>query len=185
MAPPHGRIEAEGDLGIELRVADFEGKIAGVDAEEIQLFQRRVARGPRDIERKRQLVVRRRRPEQDADRSRAVGEVAVGQAALRREPGPVDAPSELHGHMRPGQLLVQKQRKGVFIDRRRERFCAGGRERPRQERPADRPRQPAPLAMLGLDVEIRGVVLELRADLLALELVVLVLPVAKQGAERA
>ena len=118
MAPPHGRIEAERDLGIELGIANLEREVAGVDAEEVQLFQRRVARGPRDVERKGQLVVGRRRPKQDADRSRAVGEVAIRQPALWRIARPVDAAPELHGHVRPGQLLVQEERKGVFIDRR-------------------------------------------------------------------
>ena len=50
-------------------IANLEGEVAGVDAEEIQLFERRVPGGPREVERKRQLVVGRRRLKQNADRS--------------------------------------------------------------------------------------------------------------------
>ena len=64
------------------RVADLEREVAGMRAEEVQLLERRIPRRAREADRERQLVVGRRRPEEKADRCRAVGEVAVGQAAL-------------------------------------------------------------------------------------------------------
>ena len=62
-------VEAERLLRSEIRVADLEREVAGMRPEEIELFERRIARRAREADGDRQLVLRGRRTEQQPDRS--------------------------------------------------------------------------------------------------------------------
>ena len=64
---------------VEIGVADFEGEVAGVRPEEIQLLERGIACRPRQAECNHEVVVRRGRAHQKAGGTRQLREVAVRQ----------------------------------------------------------------------------------------------------------
>ena len=156
-------------LRIQLIVADFEREVARVRAVEVQLLERRMARRARQAERHGHGVSR---AQEQAEGARDVVEVPRQKAALGLVRRVVVAAAELHDHMTPAQLLVDEGGRASLIDRRRQRLRAVGLERSRQSPAADRALQAAERAMVGQQLELRCVVAELSADLLAFELVV-------------
>ena len=76
--------------------------------------------------------------------------------------------------MRPGQLFVEKRAEARLIDRGRQGFLALGVERPVQDGAANAALEAAIRLVRGEHVHVRRIVLELRPDVVALQLVVLV-----------
>ena len=110
-----------------------------------------------------------------------IREVPIGQAAFRLVARVVQAAAELERDVRPRQLFVEECGDVLLVHRRRQGLCADGLEVPVAGRKAHRTRQPPVLPVPREQVEVERVVREVRADLGALELVVLVAPHAKRG----
>ena len=184
LAPAHRGVEPEAHFRGERRVPDLEREVAGVRTEEVQLLERRIARRARRADRKRQLVVRGRRPHEQADRRRSVGETPVRQTALGGERRVIQPAAELQRRMRPRHFLVDEHGRGALVDRWRQGFRAGGAERAIEERRADGAGQPSDRAVLRLRIDVGRVVGERGADLIALELVVAIAAVSAEHAIR-
>ena len=138
-------VEAERVLGLEVGVADLEREVAGVRAEEVQLLERRVARGAREAA-ARWSACRRRPPGGTASPTDPEASVKsrVGQSAFRLVARVVDPAAELERDVRPGQLFVE-ERRDAASDRRA--ATAPRRRRRRTARFSSQPptaaRQPA------------------------------------------
>src|SRR5262245_12416137 len=90
----------------------------------VELLERRVAGRLRDAQRDDEVVVGRLWPQQEANRSREFGEIAVAQPSFRLVGGAIDTPAKLQRGVRRPDFLVQERGKALLIDRRRQRLFA-------------------------------------------------------------
>ncbi len=151
-------------------------------AEEVQLLERRVARGVRQAERHRQAIIRGGGPDEQPDRSRAIREGARRIArTLWREPRVIEAPAKLHRHVRPRHLLIEEHRKPAFVDRWRQRFGTRRHKAPVEPPGPEAALHPADGAVRPHQLDIGGVVRERRADLVTLKFIVLIEPHTERG----
>ena len=160
-------------------------------AEEIELFERRVAGGPGDAASERDGVAGDGRSEQEPGGSRDVSELSVctprprgpGCGSIARLiPHAVQAAAELERHVRPRQLFVDEGGQVLLVHRRRQRLVAEGLEVPVAGSKPHCTRQAPVLPMPREYIDVERVVREVRADLGGFELVMLVAPHAQDDA---
>jgi hypothetical protein len=94
----------------------------------------------------------------------------------------IEATAKLHRRVRPDELLVDEKRTALLLDRRREHFLTLCVEAAIQEGAAERSRQLAERAMRGQRFRFLGIVVEMRGDGFAVELVMVVAFDAECGA---
>ena len=177
-------VEAERVLRLQVGVADLVGQVTRVGPEVIQLFERGIARRPRQVDRDHEVVVGRLRLDQQADRTRELGEVARPQTAFRLVGRVIEPAAELHRGVRRLDLFVDEAGIRVLIHRRRQRLGADGVERAGHEPAAEAAHQPPGALVRQQHLALDGVVAEGRADLLTLELGMLIATHAQGGAIR-
>ena len=116
-------------------------KLPWMRPEEIELFERRISRGPREADGNRQLVLRGRRTEENPTDPDDVRKIPDGRSSSGLNVAWFDPAAELERHVGPRQFLVEEPGDPLFFDRRRQRFFANCRERPIQKAAADRSSQ--------------------------------------------
>ena len=95
-------------LGRELVVADLERQVAGVRPEVIQLLERRIARGARQVQGNDDVVVRGLRLQQQSDGRGPFIEGALAPVLFRIEVRVIEAAAELQRGMGRFELFVDE-----------------------------------------------------------------------------
>ena len=152
-------------------------------AEEEEFLERRVPRRSCETDGDCHGIIRPSRTNQEADGPGRVGEIAL-RFVSGRKVGLLNAGAKLKRQVGPGQLFVEERAEARLIDRRRQRLRALGVERAVQHGAPGAAFEAAIRPVRREHVDVSRVVLELRSDHVALELVMLVSPNGKRRPQR-